>query len=80
MIILAQLPMAISSSITNEKQVAKEVANKWLMDIMKQVLDITKSFDMNKVIYWTRQCKGQMAWVCGEHKALGLNNKSLGEI
>lgn len=56
---------------------ANEVADKWLVDTMKQVLDIVKSFDLHKVIYWTGQCKGQMAWVCGEHKALELNKKSI---
>jgi hypothetical protein len=80
LIIPAQLPMTISSSITSEKQMAKEVADKWLVDTMKQVPDIVRSFDLHKVIYWTGQCKGQMAWVCGEHKELGLNNKSLREI
>ncbi len=35
LIIPTQLPMAISYFITNEKQVAKEVVDKWLMDTMK---------------------------------------------
>ncbi len=75
LIILAQLPMAINFFIPSEKQVAKEVADKWLVDTMKQVakevadkwlvdtmkqvLNITKSFDVHKVIYGQDNAKAK---------------------
>ncbi len=54
----------------------QEVADKWLVDILKCVPDIGKTFDLHKVMY-SGQHQGQVAWVYGMHVALGLKSKSL---
>jgi len=54
----------------------QEVADKWLVDILKSVPDIGETFDLHKVTYFG-QHQGQVAWVCGMHKELGLRSKSL---
>jgi hypothetical protein len=40
---------------------------------------IAETFDLHKVMY-TGWCNGQVAQVCGKHKAIGLNDKSLWEV
>jgi hypothetical protein len=54
----------------------QEVAEKWLVDILKCVPDIGQTFDLHKVMY-SGQHQGQVAWVCGMHVTLGLKSKSL---
>jgi hypothetical protein len=54
----------------------KEVADKWLVDILKCVPDIGQTFDLHKVMYSGRH-QGQVAWVCRMHATLGSESKSL---
>ncbi len=54
-----------------------EIATEWLVETMKKVPSIAKSFDLHKVTFVTGRCQGQMAWVCGDCKA---KDKSLREI
>jgi hypothetical protein len=61
---------------TNGSSKHQEVADKWLVDILKCVPDIGQTFDLHKVVYSGQQ-NGQVAWVCGMHMRLGLNSKSL---
>jgi hypothetical protein len=61
---------------TNGSSKHQEVADKWLVDILKCVPDIGQTFDLHKVMY-SGQHNGQVAWVCGMHMRLGLNSKSL---
>jgi hypothetical protein len=79
-VIPAQLPTMIGCDDASvSRLVGKEVAEEWLVDTMKQVPDIAETFDLHKVVY-TGRCNGQVAWVCGKHKAIGLNDKSLREV
>jgi hypothetical protein len=64
---------------TNGGSEDQEVADKWLVDILKCVPDIGKTFDLHKVMY-SGQHQGQVAWVCGMHVTLGLKSKSLSLI
>lgn len=61
---------------TNGSSEDQEVADKWLVDILKCVPDIGQTFDLHKVTY-SGQHEGQVAWVCGMHATLGLKSKSL---
>jgi hypothetical protein len=54
-----------------------EIATEWLVETMKKVPSIAKSFDLHKVTFVTGRCQGQVAWVCGDCKA---KDKSLREI
>ncbi len=61
---------------TNGSSKYQEVADKWLVDILKCVRAIGKTFDLDRVMY-SGQHQGQVAWVCGMHVTLGLKTKSL---
>lgn len=58
---------------TKGPRMEKQVADKWLVDVLKGVSDIGKTFDLHKVMY----SGGQVAWVCGKHTTSGLKNNSL---
>jgi hypothetical protein len=73
------LPDQLATTSYNPTNISidhQEVADKWLVDTLKCVPDIQQTFDLHKVMY-SGEHNGQVAWVCGMHKRLGLNNKSL---
>jgi hypothetical protein len=58
---------------TKGPSMEKQVVDMWLVDVLKSVSDIGKTFDLHKVMYGA----GQVAWICAKHTTSGLKNNSL---